>query len=129
MFNYLYTSSICILVLLLLVTILMSAAFRCMAIIRGEVLIRERHLFLCGYPKIRHFFENRRLLEECGIVFSKRLCRQICPCIFFPCISYHQLPFFPCNFMIKPTFLIYLFLSNSYFFIKTSILDLALNNR
>ena len=39
-------------------TILKSAAFRV------AVVIRVRCLFQCGYPKVRHLFEARRLLEK-----------------------------------------------------------------
>ena len=47
-----------------MVTILVSAASRGVVLIRGEALIRGRHLFQCGYPKVRYLFETLRLLEE-----------------------------------------------------------------
>ena len=47
-----------------IVTILISAAFRVASIVRGEALIRGRHLFQYGYPKVRRLSEARRLLEE-----------------------------------------------------------------
>ena len=46
------------------VTILISATFRGGALIRGETLIRVRHVFQCGYPKVRRLFEARDLLQE-----------------------------------------------------------------
>ena len=45
-----------------MVTILISASFRGVALIRGEVFIRGRRLFQCRHPKMRHF-RGRRLLE------------------------------------------------------------------
>ena len=47
-----------------MVTILKSATFEGLALIRGEVLIRGKRLFQFGYPKVRRLFEVRRLLEE-----------------------------------------------------------------
>ena len=49
-----------------MVTTLTSAAFIGVALIRGEVLIRGRRLFQCGYPKVW------RLLEE--ILYIPILC-------------------------------------------------------
>ena len=41
-----------------MVTILISTPFIAAALIRGEVLIRGRHLFQCGYPKVQHVLEG-----------------------------------------------------------------------
>ena len=41
-----------------MVTILMSAAFRGAALIRGQALIRERRLFQFGYPKVWRLLED-----------------------------------------------------------------------
>ena len=41
-----------------IMTILLNAAFRVAALIRG------RRLFQCGYPKVRRSFEARRLLHQ-----------------------------------------------------------------
>ena len=41
-----------------MVTILISAGFR------GAALVKGRHLFKCGYPKVRRLFEAQCLLEE-----------------------------------------------------------------
>ena len=45
-------------------TILISAAFRVVVLIRGKALIQ------CGYPKVRRLFEAWRLLEEIRYVRS-----------------------------------------------------------
>ena len=47
---------------------LISAIFRDAALIRGDVFIRGRRLFQCGYPKVRSLLESRHILEEirCG---------------------------------------------------------------
>ena len=51
-----------------MVTILISASFRGVALIRGEVFIRGRRLFQCRHPKMRHLLEGlletRIFLEE-----------------------------------------------------------------
>ena len=39
-------------------TILINAAFRDAALIRGEVLIRGKHLFQYGYPKMWRLLEG-----------------------------------------------------------------------
>ena len=41
-----------------MVTILISTAFIGVALIIGEALITGRHLFQCGYPKVRRFLES-----------------------------------------------------------------------
>ena len=41
-----------------MVTILISNAFIGAALIRGDVFIRGRHLFQCGYPKVLHLLEG-----------------------------------------------------------------------
>ena len=46
-----------------MLTILISAAFRCAAFIRGESLIRGRRLFLGGYPKVRCLLEDNAYLR------------------------------------------------------------------
>ena len=46
------------------VTILICAAFEGAALVRGEALIRARHLFQCGYPKMRRLSEGGAYLRR-----------------------------------------------------------------
>ena len=46
-----------------MVNILISTAFRGVALIRGEVLIRGRHLFQCRYPKVWRLLEGGAYLR------------------------------------------------------------------
>ena len=46
-----------------IVAILISAAFRGVTLIKGEALIRERHLFQCGYPNVQHLLEGGAYLR------------------------------------------------------------------
>ena len=46
-----------------MVTILISAAFRDAASVRGERLIRGRRLFQCGYPRVQHLLEDGAYLR------------------------------------------------------------------
>ena len=43
--------------------ILISVAFRGATLIRGEALIRGRHLFQCVYPKVQCLFEGGTYLR------------------------------------------------------------------
>ena len=56
-FTLFYCSHSIFICILEYVAILISAAFRGVALITGETLIRGRHLFQCGYPKARHLLE------------------------------------------------------------------------
>ena len=46
-----------------IVAILTSAAFRGVTLIKGETLIRERHLFQCGYPNVLRLLEGGAYLR------------------------------------------------------------------
>ena len=46
-----------------MVTLLKRAAFVGVALTRGEVLIKGRHLFQCGYPKMWHLLEGSPYLR------------------------------------------------------------------
>ena len=60
----------------------MSTAFRGATLIREAVLIRGRHLFQWGYPKVRRLFEDQRLLE------GQRLLEEIRYSLKMTCIAY-----------------------------------------
>ena len=74
-FHCLHTRSTCILVqLLIMVTVLISAAFRGVALIRGEAHIREKSLFQCEHPRVRRLLEGGAYLRlgTYSQVFNRR---------------------------------------------------------
>ena len=83
-----------------IVTILISPAFRSAALIRGEALLRGRHLFQCGYSKVGRLLEGGAYLRPGAYYRKYGMCIVIICCPVCDVINFE----FNHSFLIKPFF-------------------------